>query len=76
MTFLEKFEAELTERIESAQEDTASIVRWVVEKQLASYRAGIKAGQNGAQVIRDGKSRRSGLHGKAPKAGNSDTARS
>ena len=65
MTYLEQFEAELTKRIESAQEDTASIVRWVVEKQLASYRAGIKAGQSGAEVIRDGKSRRRGLNGKA-----------
>jgi hypothetical protein len=65
MSYLEQFEAELTRRIESAQEDTASIVRWVVEKQLASYRAGIKAGRDGAEVKRDGQSRRRGLNGKA-----------
>jgi len=63
MTYLEQFEAELAKRIESA-EDTASIVRWVVEKQLASYRAGIKAGQNGAVVKRNGQSRRRGIFGK------------
>lgn len=75
MTYLEKFEAELAERIESAEEDTASIVRWVVERQLQSYRAGIKAGQQGAQVIRKGESRRSGLYGQAPKSGGSREAR-
>jgi hypothetical protein len=59
MNYLEQFEAELSKRIESA-EDTASIVRWVSEKVLESYRNGIKAGQKGAQVIRKGTSRRSG----------------
>lgn len=63
MTFLEQFETELAKRIESA-EDTASIVRWVVEKQLASYRAGIRAGQNGAVIKRNGQSRRRGTFGK------------
>jgi hypothetical protein len=71
MTYLESFEAELARRIESAQEDTASIVRFVTEKVLESYRNGIKAGQSGAVVKRNGKSRRTGLFGHAPKAAQS-----
>jgi len=57
MTYLKQFDAELTQKLESS-EDTASIVRWVSEKVLESYRNGITAGQNGKQVIRPGKSRR------------------
>ena len=49
MTYLEQFEAELAKRIESAT-DTASIVRWVSEKVLESYRNGIAAGRKGTQV--------------------------
>ena len=68
MSYLEQFERELAQRIESAA-DTASIVRWVSEKVLESYRNGITAGRSGKQVIRKGKSRRSGVFGRAPKAG-------
>jgi len=64
MTYLENFERELAQRIQSG-EDTASIVRWVNEKVLESYRNGIKAGQNGAVVKRNGQSRRRGQFGKA-----------
>lgn len=60
MSYIHEFEAELTKRIESA-EDTASIVRWVSEKVLESYRNGITAGQKGVQVIRKGQSRRRGF---------------
>lgn len=66
MTYIEQFEAELARRLESGSEDTASIVRWVTEKVLESYRNGITAGQKGAQVKRQGQSRRRGLYGKAP----------
>ena len=74
MTYLEQFEAELAQRIESA-EDTASIVRWVVEQRLQSYRAGIRAGQNGAVIKRNGTSRRTGLFGRAPKQASSNSPR-
>ena len=60
MTYIEQFEAELAKKLEGA-EDTATIVRWVSEKVLESYRNGITAGQKGAQVIRKGQSRRNGL---------------
>jgi hypothetical protein len=57
MSYLADFERELENRLQS-NEDTESIVRWVSEEVLKSYRNGIKAGQNGAEVKRDGKSRR------------------
>lgn len=60
MTYLQAFEVELAKKLESA-EDTASIVRWISEKVLESYRNGITAGQKGVQVIRKGKSRRPGF---------------
>jgi hypothetical protein len=61
MSYIETFEQELTEKLESGTEDTASIVRWVSEKVLESYRNGITAGQKGATVKRQGQSRRSGF---------------
>jgi len=64
MSYIEQFEQELVVKLNGA-EDTATIVRWAAEKMLESYRNGIKAGQKGAQVIRDGKSRRRGSFGKA-----------
>jgi hypothetical protein len=57
MTYIEQFEVELTKKLEGA-EDTATIVLWISEKVLESYRNGITAGQKGATVIRQGKSRR------------------
>jgi hypothetical protein len=60
MTYIEQFEAEFAKKLDSA-EDAASIVRWVSEKVLESYRNGITAGQNGVLVIRKGKSRRRGF---------------
>ena len=57
MTYIQQFEAELEKKLNS-NEDTASIVRWVSEKVLESYRNGITAGQKGTQVIRKGQSRR------------------
>jgi uncharacterized membrane-anchored protein len=57
MTYIEEFEAQLAGKL-NGNEDTATIVRWVSEKVLESYRNGITAGQKGAQVIRHGKSRR------------------
>ena len=58
-SYIEQFESELAAKL-NAGEDTASIVRWVSEKVLESYRNGITAGQKGATVIRKGKSRRRG----------------
>ena len=64
MTYIEQFEAELIAKLAS-DEDAASIVRWVSEKVLESYRNGITAGQKGTQVIRKGKSRRRGFPAEA-----------
>lgn len=60
MTYIEQFEAQLVKKLQGT-EDTATLVRWVSEKVLESYRNGIKAGQNGAVVKRNGKSRRGGI---------------
>ena len=60
MTYIEQFEQELVKKLQGA-EDTATIIRWISEKVLESYRNGITAGQKGAQVIRKGQSRRRGL---------------
>jgi hypothetical protein len=60
MTYIEKFEAELLKKL-NGTEDATVIVRWVSEKILESYRNGITAGQKGAQVIRQGQSRRRGF---------------
>jgi hypothetical protein len=57
MSYITDFETELTKKLESA-EDTASIVRWISEKVLESYKNGITAGQKGATVKRKGESRR------------------
>ncbi len=65
MSYIETFEQELTLKLETGTESTAELVRWVSEKVLESYRNGITAGQKGAQVKRQGMSRRSGF---APKA--------
>ena len=63
MSYITDFESELTAKLESA-EDTASIVKWISEKVLQSYKNGITAGQKGAQVIRKGESRRRSSFGK------------
>jgi hypothetical protein len=54
---MEQLEAELHDKLNYGNDEEA-IIRWISEKVLESYRNGIKAGQKGAQVIRDGKSRR------------------
>lgn len=59
MSYISEFEQELARKLTSS-ETGEDIVRWVSEKVLESYRNGIKAGQKGTQVIRDGKSRRKG----------------
>jgi hypothetical protein len=64
MTYIQEFEAEFVKKLEGSA-DTASIIRWVSEKVLESYKNGITAGQKGAKVIRQGESRRRGLPGKA-----------
>ena len=60
MTYIEQFEAELVKKLASS-EDTATIIRWICEKVLQSYKNGITAGQKGATVIRKGESRRKGI---------------
>ena len=57
MSYIEDFETELINLL-NGDEDTAEIVRIVSERVLESYRNGIKAGQSGATVKRQGKSRR------------------
>jgi len=64
MTYIKEFEQELVKKLQST-EDTASIVRWISEKVLESYKNGITAGQKGAQVIRKGQSRRKGFGSQA-----------
>ena len=64
MTYIQEFEAEFQKKLEGTG-DTASIVRWVSEKVLQSYKNGITAGQKGAKVIRQEESRRRGISGKA-----------
>ena len=44
MSYITDFETELTKKLESA-EDTKSLVRWISEKVLESYKNGITAGQ-------------------------------
>jgi hypothetical protein len=63
MSYIKEFETELTAKLDGA-EDTASIVRWISEKVLESYRNGITAGQKGVQVKRKGESRRRDSFGK------------
>jgi len=65
MTYIEQFEADFAKQLESAK-DTATLIRWVSEKVLESYKNGITAGQKGAKVIRKGQSRRSGAAPEAP----------
>jgi hypothetical protein len=57
MTYIQEFEAELVKKLSSTDSE-AEIVRWISEKVLESYKNGITAGQKGAKVIRQGKSRR------------------
>ena len=64
MTYIEQFEQELAQKLNGA-EDTATIIRWITEKVLESYRNGITAGQKGAKVIRKGQSRRNGFPSQA-----------
>ncbi len=64
MSYIESFEKELIAKL-NGKEDEASVIRWVSEKVLESYRNGITAGQKGATVIRKGESRRRGSYGKA-----------
>ena len=50
MSYIQQFETELAKKLESA-ESTPTIVRWVSEKILESYRNGITAGQKGVTVF-------------------------
>ncbi len=61
MSYIETFEVELMQKIDSGTESTEEIAHWVCEKVLESYRNGIAAGQKGATVKRQGQSRRSGF---------------
>jgi len=57
MKFLATLEAEFLQELRGPA-TAEELARWVSEKVLQSYRNGIKAGQNGEVVKRDGKSRR------------------
>ena len=56
MSFIDTFEAELVKRLQ--ENDDATLVRWVSEQVLQSYKNGIEAGKKGATVFRKGTSRR------------------
>ena len=64
MTFMQKFEEEFTKKLLSS-EKTETLVRWVCERVLESYRNGITYGRQGGMVKRQGESRRRGSYGKA-----------
>ena len=64
MSYIKEFEEELEGKLDGP-EDNASVVRWVCERMLESYRNGITAGQKGETVKRKGESRRRGSFGKA-----------
>ena len=64
MTYIEQFETELRKKLNESK-DEATLIRWISERVLESYRNGITAGQKGARVIRKGESRRRGFSGKA-----------
>lgn len=64
MSYIQEFETELMRKLASS-ETAESIVRWVSEKVLESYRNGITAGRKGETVKRQGTSRRRGSFGKA-----------
>ena len=57
MSYINEFEVELRTKL-NGSEDEDTIIAWVSEKVLESYRNGLKAGKKGTPVIRDGKSRR------------------
>lgn len=67
MTYIENFEAELMKKLNS-QEEATSIVRWISEKILESFRNGITAGRKGETVKRQGTSRRRDSFGNRPQA--------
>jgi len=64
MSYIKDFEAELVRKLKSAEEP-ATIVRWVSEQVLKSYKNGITAGRKGETVIRKGESRRRGFPAQA-----------
>jgi uncharacterized membrane-anchored protein len=64
MSYIKEFESDLLKKL-NGNEDTTSVVRWVSEKVLESYKNGIIAGQKRAQVIRKGQNRSRGSFGKA-----------
>jgi len=49
MSYIEQFEQELISKLDG-KEDTSSIVRWVSEKVLESYRNGITAGRKSSRL--------------------------
>lgn len=64
MSYITDFETELGKKLVSS-ETAESIVRWVSERVLESYRNGITAGQKGVVVKRKGESRRRNIAGPA-----------
>ncbi len=63
MTFIEQFERDFAVALQGDASE-AELVRWASERVLESYRNGITAGQKGATVKRQGKSRRRDPFGK------------
>lgn len=53
MSYITDFEGEFIKKLENA-EDKTSVVRWVSEKVLESYKNGVIAGKKGSQRIHKG----------------------
>jgi len=64
MSYIKEFESDLLKKL-NGNEDITSVVRWVSEKVLESYKNGLAARQKGAQVIRKGQKLSPGSFGKA-----------
>lgn len=62
--YIDQVEADLVKKLQGP-EDAATIVRWVTERVLESYRNGISAGRKGAVIKRNGESRRPSLPSQA-----------
>lgn len=49
MTYIQQFESEFIATL-NGKEDEASLVRWICERVLESYKNSVTAGQKGARV--------------------------
>ena len=64
MNYIEQFESELTKKLEGP-EHTATIVEWLSQKVVESYKNGLAAGRKRVTVNRQGKNQSKGSPSKA-----------